>query len=101
MLGEAISIFCEKGIMKKNHSINDNITKVIVTNGTGRRGPACDEAVTSADTQPLSEPPDGEAHSSESLGYMRLDVSPYNESTSEGNSEGNIRKRQRSSKSSA
>ncbi len=53
MLGEAIRILTQKGIlsMKKNQSINDNITKIIFTDGTERRGPACD-------TQPLSEPPD-------------------------------------------
>ena len=89
MLGKAIRILTEKSIMKKNQSINDNITKVIFTNGTGRRGPACDKAVTPELTQPLSDP-----HDSESPGYMSLDaVSP--------DSEINGKKRHRNSKSSA
>ena len=64
MLGKAIRILTEKGIMKKNQSINDNITKVIFTNGTGRRGPACDRAVT--DNHPTDNP-----HAS-----MELDLTP-------------------------
>ena len=99
MLGKAILILTEKGIMKENQSINDNITKVIFTNGTERRGPACD-------TQPLSEPPDGEDRGSESLVHMNDDsVPPYSKIDSEGNSYGNSygngRKRTRISESSA
>ena len=96
MLGEAILILTEKGIMKKNQSINDNITKVIFTNGTGRRGPACGEAVTSEDdlTEPLP-PLSEEGRDSGSPDYMSLDtVSPYSERNSK-----NDRKRRKNSSS--
>ena len=89
--------------MKKNQSINDNITKVIVTNGTGRRGPACGEAVTSEDdlTEPLP-PLSEEGRDSGSPDYMSLDtVSPYSERNSKNDSKINGRKRTRKSESSA
>ena len=98
MLGKAILILTEKGIMKKNQSINDNITKVIVTNGTGRRGPACGEAVTSEDdlTEPL--PPLSE----EGRDYMSLDAGlPDNESTSEISSKISSKTKKRRNSSSA
>ena len=103
MLGKAIDILTEKGIMKKNQSINDNITKVIFTNGTGRRGPACGEAVTSEDdlTEPLP-PLSEEGRDSGSPDYMSLDtVSPYSEGDSKSNSEGNRKRARRLSRSSA